>query len=47
MQRWLLDPDFTGVRALGALAKLPEAERQPWQQLWRRVGEMLARAQGR
>src|SRR5262249_45188557 len=34
MQHWLADIDFNGVRGKEALAKLPEAERQAWQQLW-------------
>jgi tetratricopeptide (TPR) repeat protein len=47
LQRWLEDPDFTGVRGSGAIAKLPEAERQPWQKLWNDVSDMLKRAQGK
>jgi hypothetical protein len=27
-------PDFAGVRDREALARLPERERQAWQQLW-------------
>jgi hypothetical protein len=44
---WLADPDFAGVRGPEALAKLPEAERQPWQQLWGDVADTIARAQGK
>jgi tetratricopeptide (TPR) repeat protein len=33
MREWEQDADFAGVRGEG-LAKLPEAERQAWQQLW-------------
>jgi tetratricopeptide (TPR) repeat protein len=33
LQYWQQDADFAGVRG-DALAKLPEAERQAWQQLW-------------
>jgi hypothetical protein len=43
-QEWLADPDFRGVRGPTALAKLPEAERQPWQKLWEEVAATLARA---
>jgi hypothetical protein len=46
MHRWLEDPDFAGVRGPEALARLPAAERQEWQQLWAAVADMLARAQG-
>jgi eukaryotic-like serine/threonine-protein kinase len=46
MQRWQADTDFAGVRGPDALAKLPEAERQAWQQLWADVAATLARAQG-
>ncbi len=34
MERWLADPDLAGVRGPEALARLPEAERQPWRELW-------------
>jgi tetratricopeptide (TPR) repeat protein len=47
LQHWLEDPDFAGVRGPEALAKLPEAERQPWQKLWADVADTLARAQPR
>jgi tetratricopeptide (TPR) repeat protein len=45
MQHWLRAPDFAGVRGPEALAKLPEAERQPWQKLWDDAARTLARAQ--
>jgi serine/threonine-protein kinase len=45
MQHWLLDPDFAGVRGPEHLAKLPEAERQAWQKLWKDVADMLKQAQ--
>jgi serine/threonine-protein kinase len=45
LQYWLADPELAGVRGPEALAKLPEAERQPWQQFWGDVSETLARAQ--
>jgi serine/threonine protein kinase len=44
LQHWLVDPGFAGVRGPKALADLPEAERQPWQQLWAHVTDTLARA---
>jgi tetratricopeptide (TPR) repeat protein len=44
MQHWLKDTDFAGVRGREALAKLPAAERQAWQQLWTDVADLLARA---
>jgi hypothetical protein len=46
LQHWQVDPDFAGVRGLEGLAKLPAAERQPWQHLWGDVAATLARAQG-
>ena len=33
LREWQQDADFAGVRG-EALAKLPEAERKAWQQLW-------------
>jgi tetratricopeptide (TPR) repeat protein len=45
MQHWLADTDFAGVRGSEALAKLPEAERQPWQKLWDDVADTLKRAE--
>jgi serine/threonine protein kinase/Flp pilus assembly protein TadD len=45
LEHWLRDADFVGVRG-DALAKLPEAERQTWRQLWADVADTLARAQG-
>jgi tetratricopeptide (TPR) repeat protein len=46
MQESLADPDFAGVREPEALARLPERERQAWQQLWADARDRLARAQG-
>jgi tetratricopeptide (TPR) repeat protein len=45
LQQWLVDRELAGVRGPEALAKLPEAERQPWQKLWDDVARTLARAQ--
>jgi serine/threonine protein kinase/Flp pilus assembly protein TadD len=47
LRHWLVDADFAGVREPEALAKLPEAERQPWQKLWGDVAATLARIQGK
>lgn len=44
MHHWLEDRDFAGVRGPEALAQLPAAERQPWQELWTQVAALLARA---
>jgi len=44
MSRLLADPAFAGVRGPEALAKLPEAERQPWEKLWKDVADLLKRA---
>jgi tetratricopeptide (TPR) repeat protein len=43
--RWLRDPDFNGMRGPAALAKLPEAERERWRQLWADAAATLAKAQ--
>jgi hypothetical protein len=44
LQDWLWDSPFAGVRGPDALARLPQAERQAWQQLWTDVADTLARA---
>jgi hypothetical protein len=41
---WLEAPDFAGVRGPEALGRLPQSERQAWQQLWADVADTLARA---
>jgi hypothetical protein len=41
LQHWQKDPDLDSVRGQEALAKLPEAERAAWQQLWADVEELL------
>jgi hypothetical protein len=38
--RWLEDPAFDGVREPDALARLPAAEQQAWQQLWAGLAEL-------
>jgi hypothetical protein len=45
MRHWLGDRDFAGVRWPEALARLPEAEREPWRRLWDEIPETLARAE--
>jgi serine/threonine-protein kinase len=47
MRHWLADTDFAGVRGDDALSKLPEAERQPWRQLWAEAADLLARAKSK
>jgi serine/threonine-protein kinase len=47
LQHWLVAADFAGVRGPEALAKLPEAERQPWRELWDDVADLVKRAQGK
>jgi tetratricopeptide (TPR) repeat protein len=46
VQHWQVDPDLAGIRDGDALAKLPEAERKAWQDLWAEVDALLARARG-
>jgi hypothetical protein len=41
LQYWQKNPDFDSVRGQEALAKLPEAERAAWQQLWADVEKLL------
>jgi hypothetical protein len=45
MRHSLEDIDFAGVRGPEALAKLPEAERKPWQKLWDDLANTLVRVQ--
>ncbi len=40
---WLVDPHLAGVRGPEALAKLPEAEREPWRKFWADAAVVLAR----
>jgi tetratricopeptide (TPR) repeat protein len=44
LRHWQTDADLADVRDPDALAKLPEAERRPWRQLWADVGALLAKA---
>jgi serine/threonine-protein kinase len=47
MRHWLKDGDFAGVRGPDALAKLPQAERSAWHNLWAEVADTLVRAEGK
>jgi serine/threonine-protein kinase len=47
LQNWLADPSFAGVRGSELRAGLPEAERQPWHELWQNVADTLKRIQGK
>jgi serine/threonine protein kinase/Flp pilus assembly protein TadD len=47
LQHWQQDPDFAGVRGPEALARLPEAERQSWRELWTDVEKTLDKTQGK
>jgi hypothetical protein len=44
MKHWQADADLAGVRDKDALAKLPEAERDGWKQLWDDVAMLLKTA---
>jgi hypothetical protein len=46
MQHWQQDKDFASVRG-EVLNQLPEAQRQPWQQMWSDVADLLNRAAGK
>jgi tetratricopeptide (TPR) repeat protein len=46
LRHWLQDPDLGGVRGSEVLSKLPQDERQSWQQLWTAVADTLARSRG-
>jgi serine/threonine-protein kinase len=39
---WQTDPSLTGVRDRGALAKLPDVERDEWQRFWSAVAALVA-----
>jgi serine/threonine-protein kinase len=41
LENWRQDADLASVRDRAALDRLPEAERQAWQQLWADVGALL------
>jgi hypothetical protein len=41
LKRWRQDADLTSVRDPEGLAKLPQAEREAWCQLWSDVADLL------
>jgi hypothetical protein len=43
MRLWQEDVDFAGLRGADALARLPDAEGQAWQQLWNEVETLVRR----
>jgi hypothetical protein len=47
LQHWKADADLVGIRDEKELAKLPEAERAAFQQLWLDVDQLLAKASGK
>jgi tetratricopeptide (TPR) repeat protein/tRNA A-37 threonylcarbamoyl transferase component Bud32 len=44
LAHWQKDPDLAGVRDKTCMAKLPQDERQAWQQLWADVDTLLKQA---
>src|SRR5262249_16913811 len=44
LQHWQQDADLASVRGEEALAKLPTAEREAWQQLWADVAALRTKA---
>jgi hypothetical protein len=44
LQHWKVDPDLTGIRDAERLAKLLEAERSSWRELWEEVDRLLTKA---
>jgi tetratricopeptide (TPR) repeat protein len=46
LQHWQKDLDLAGLRDKEALAKLPEAERTAWRELWADVEHTLVKARG-
>jgi hypothetical protein len=44
MRDWQQAPGLVSVRDVGALGRLPEAERAAWQQLWQDVAALIRRA---
>jgi serine/threonine-protein kinase len=46
LQSWLADTGFASVRGSEGLARLPEAERQPWRLLWGDLDDTLTRKRG-
>jgi hypothetical protein len=46
MRQWLYIPKLAGVREPQALARLPEAERAAWQDLWVGVKKLFLQVGG-
>jgi hypothetical protein len=46
LEPWQQDADLISVRDQDSLAKLPEAEREAWRQLWDHVSTLLAKVHG-
>src|SRR5262249_53114530 len=44
LRHWQQNTDLAGLRDQAALARLPEAERAAWSQLWAEVAALLKRA---
>jgi serine/threonine-protein kinase len=45
LRHWQGDPDLAGVRAKDRLGRLPDDERERWEQFWSEVDALLRRAQ--
>jgi hypothetical protein len=43
LSNWREEPDLAGLRDASALEKLPPAEREEWEQLWRNLDAVLSR----
>ena len=46
LRQWPEDADLSAVRDAGALAGMPEAEREQWRSLWADVENLLTAIQG-
>jgi tetratricopeptide (TPR) repeat protein len=46
LQHWQKDTDLDSVRGIKALARLPQAERAAWQELWTDVETLLQKTRG-
>jgi hypothetical protein len=46
LRHWQTDPDLAGVRDKGALARLPQDQRQAWGRLWADVADLVKRTEG-
>jgi tetratricopeptide (TPR) repeat protein len=43
LANWREDPDLAAIRDTSALEKLPAAEREEWEQLWRKLDALLSK----